>query len=125
MESLPWPHLEECSGLTITIPVDPILGTLPWDGETPDPPLPLLPQVLRNKGVYESVKYIQQENFWIGPSSVKSPGGWDSISVGSPGALSSPQLGEGSACPGDFQGKLNRVEPVRAQAHSFPSPRLI
>lgn len=28
-------------------------------------------QVLRNKGVYESVKYIQQENFWIGPSSVR------------------------------------------------------
>ncbi|XP_010119154.1 PREDICTED: inactive rhomboid protein 2-like, partial [Chlamydotis macqueenii] len=26
--------------------------------------------VLRNKGVYESVKYIQQENFWIGPSSI-------------------------------------------------------
>ncbi|XP_008102575.1 inactive rhomboid protein 2 [Anolis carolinensis] len=26
--------------------------------------------VLRNKGVYESVKYIQQENFWIGPSSL-------------------------------------------------------
>ncbi|OCT61435.1 inactive rhomboid protein 1 isoform X2 [Xenopus laevis] len=25
--------------------------------------------VLRNRGVYESVKYIQQENFWIGPSS--------------------------------------------------------
>ncbi|XP_056135542.1 inactive rhomboid protein 2-like [Lampris incognitus] len=25
--------------------------------------------VLKNKGVYESVKYIQQENFWIGPSS--------------------------------------------------------
>ncbi|KAK2816828.1 hypothetical protein Q5P01_025019 [Channa striata] len=25
--------------------------------------------VLRNKGIYESVKYIQQENFWIGPSS--------------------------------------------------------
>ncbi|XP_023675751.1 inactive rhomboid protein 2 [Paramormyrops kingsleyae] len=25
--------------------------------------------VLRNKGVYESVKYTQQENFWIGPSS--------------------------------------------------------
>lgn len=25
--------------------------------------------VLRNKGVYESVKYIQQQNFWIGPSS--------------------------------------------------------
>ncbi|NWU58594.1 RHDF2 protein, partial [Dromas ardeola] len=28
--------------------------------------------VLRNKGVYESVKYIQQENFWIGPSSVRA-----------------------------------------------------
>lgn len=26
--------------------------------------------MLRNKGVYESVKYIQQENFWIGPSSI-------------------------------------------------------
>ncbi|XP_029456284.1 inactive rhomboid protein 2 isoform X2 [Rhinatrema bivittatum] len=26
--------------------------------------------VLRNKGVYESVKYIQQENFWMGPSSI-------------------------------------------------------
>ncbi|XP_035985502.1 inactive rhomboid protein 2 [Fundulus heteroclitus] len=25
--------------------------------------------VLKNKGVYESVKFIQQENFWIGPSS--------------------------------------------------------
>ncbi|XP_077183805.1 inactive rhomboid protein 2 [Paroedura picta] len=26
--------------------------------------------VLRNKGVYESVKYTQQENFWVGPSSI-------------------------------------------------------
>ncbi|XP_070595978.1 inactive rhomboid protein 2 [Erythrolamprus reginae] len=26
--------------------------------------------ILRNKGVYESVKYSQQENFWIGPSSI-------------------------------------------------------
>ncbi|KAH0632110.1 hypothetical protein JD844_020173 [Phrynosoma platyrhinos] len=26
--------------------------------------------VLRNRGVYENVKYVQQENFWIGPSSV-------------------------------------------------------
>uniref|UniRef100_A0A3P9K788 Inactive rhomboid protein n=1 Tax=Oryzias latipes TaxID=8090 RepID=A0A3P9K788_ORYLA len=26
--------------------------------------------VLRNKGVYENVKFVQQENFWIGPSSV-------------------------------------------------------
>ncbi|XP_072274989.1 inactive rhomboid protein 1 [Pyxicephalus adspersus] len=25
--------------------------------------------VLRNKGVYENVRYIQQENFWIGPNS--------------------------------------------------------
>ncbi|XP_029936537.1 inactive rhomboid protein 2 isoform X2 [Myripristis murdjan] len=25
--------------------------------------------VLKNKGIYESVKYTQQENFWIGPSS--------------------------------------------------------
>uniref|UniRef100_A0A672HED4 Inactive rhomboid protein n=1 Tax=Salarias fasciatus TaxID=181472 RepID=A0A672HED4_SALFA len=25
--------------------------------------------VLKNKGIYESVKYIQQENFWIGPRS--------------------------------------------------------
>ncbi|XP_066560379.1 inactive rhomboid protein 2 [Amia ocellicauda] len=25
--------------------------------------------ILRNKGVYESVKYVQQENFWIGPGS--------------------------------------------------------
>ncbi|KAJ3614251.1 hypothetical protein NHX12_017825 [Muraenolepis orangiensis] len=25
--------------------------------------------VLKNKGIYESVKYIQQENFWIGPGS--------------------------------------------------------
>ncbi|XP_066544932.1 inactive rhomboid protein 1 isoform X1 [Amia ocellicauda] len=25
--------------------------------------------VLRNKGVYENVKYVQQENFWVGPSS--------------------------------------------------------
>ncbi|XP_062234639.1 inactive rhomboid protein 1 isoform X2 [Platichthys flesus] len=25
--------------------------------------------VLRNKGVYESVKFVQQENFWVGPSS--------------------------------------------------------
>lgn len=32
----------------------------------------VLIQVLRNKGVYESVKYTQQENFWIGPSSVKA-----------------------------------------------------
>lgn len=30
-------------------------------------------QVLRNRGVYENVKYVQQENFWVGPSSV-SPG---------------------------------------------------
>jgi hypothetical protein len=28
--------------------------------------------VLRNRGVYENVKYVQQENFWIGPSSVRA-----------------------------------------------------
>ncbi|XP_048090018.1 inactive rhomboid protein 1 isoform X2 [Alosa alosa] len=27
--------------------------------------------VLRNKGVYENVKFVQQENFWVGPSSEK------------------------------------------------------
>uniref|UniRef100_A0AAR2L1Z7 Inactive rhomboid protein n=1 Tax=Pygocentrus nattereri TaxID=42514 RepID=A0AAR2L1Z7_PYGNA len=26
--------------------------------------------VLRNKGVYENVKFVQQENFWVGPNSV-------------------------------------------------------
>lgn len=26
-------------------------------------------QVLRNKGVYENVKFVQQQNFWVGPSS--------------------------------------------------------
>lgn len=29
-------------------------------------------QVLRKRGVYENVKYVQQENFWIGPSSVRT-----------------------------------------------------
>lgn len=33
-------------------------------------------QVLRNRGVYENVKYVQQENFWIGPSSVSAVA-WD------------------------------------------------
>lgn len=27
-------------------------------------------KVLRNKGVYENVKFVQQQNFWVGPSSV-------------------------------------------------------
>lgn len=27
--------------------------------------------MLRNKGVYENVKFVQQQNFWIGPSSVR------------------------------------------------------
>lgn len=27
-------------------------------------------EVLRNKGVYENVKFVQQQNFWVGPSSV-------------------------------------------------------
>lgn len=33
-------------------------------------------QVLRNKGVYENVKFVQQENFWIGPSSVSARRAW-------------------------------------------------
>lgn len=36
--------------------------------------------MLKNRGVYESVKYIQQENFWIGPSSVRPR-------LGMPGSL--------------------------------------
>lgn len=32
----------------------------------------LTSQVLRKRGVYENVKYVQQENFWIGPSSVRT-----------------------------------------------------
>lgn len=27
-------------------------------------------EVLRNKAVYENVKFVQQQNFWVGPSSV-------------------------------------------------------
>lgn len=27
-------------------------------------------KVLRNKGVYENVRFVQQQNFWVGPSSV-------------------------------------------------------
>lgn len=27
-------------------------------------------EVLRNKGVYENVKFVQQQNFWVGPNSV-------------------------------------------------------
>lgn len=49
--------------------------------------------MLKNRGVYESVKYIQQENFWIGPSSVR-------LGLGMPGSpepyhstLGSEQLG--------------------------------
>lgn len=29
-----------------------------------------LEKVLRNKGVYENVRFVQQQNFWVGPSSV-------------------------------------------------------
>uniref|UniRef100_A0A3Q4HZE6 Inactive rhomboid protein n=1 Tax=Neolamprologus brichardi TaxID=32507 RepID=A0A3Q4HZE6_NEOBR len=31
--------------------------------------LPTGSPVLRNKGVYENVKFVQQQNFWVGPSS--------------------------------------------------------
>lgn len=47
--------------------------------------------------MYESVKYLQQENFWIGPSSVRA--GAQPAAQQEPRALS-PQLGgEGSAGP--------------------------
>lgn len=76
-------------------------------------------QVLRNRGVYENVKYVQQENFWIGPSSVSviiwgwqgaiyssqiAPGTWALHCLG-PGASSSHQLGfsQGSAVLGRMQ----------------------
>lgn len=74
-------------------PLTPSWGPYPGPGKPLTPFLPPLHQVLRNKGVYESVKYIQQENFWIGPSSVRGPGG-DSISAGSPWAPS-PPAGQG------------------------------
>lgn len=50
-------------------------------------------QVLRNRGVYENVKYVQQENFWIGPSSVRAgPRGRRRV-----GTLGGP--GRGHRCP--------------------------
>lgn len=45
--------------------------------------------------MYESMKYIQQENFWIGPSSVRGPGR-DSISAGSLWPLPPPAEQEGA-----------------------------
>lgn len=51
------------------LPVDPV-GKSSWGSCF------LSLQVLRNRGVYENVKYVQQENFWIGPSSVSAIG-WD------------------------------------------------
>lgn len=49
--------------------------------------------VLRNRGVYENVKYVQQENFWIGPSSVRvGPG-----EAGGRGSCAG--RGQGLSCP--------------------------
>lgn len=46
--------------------------------------------------MYESVKYIQQENFWIGPSSVRGPGA-EASQQGAP-CLCHPQLGREGGC---------------------------
>lgn len=78
-----------------------MLESLPWDGETPDRPPSPLHQVLRNKGVYESVKYIQQENFWIGPSSVRSPEGWAASQQGTLGPCPLPRSPSYQRTPGE------------------------
>uniref|UniRef100_A0AAX7U0J9 Inactive rhomboid protein n=1 Tax=Astatotilapia calliptera TaxID=8154 RepID=A0AAX7U0J9_ASTCA len=55
-----------CVHLLITILAVTIYGIAPIgfsQHETVD-------SVLRNKGVYENVKFVQQQNFWVGPSSV-------------------------------------------------------
>uniref|UniRef100_A0A669B528 Inactive rhomboid protein n=1 Tax=Oreochromis niloticus TaxID=8128 RepID=A0A669B528_ORENI len=54
-----------CVHLLITILAVTIYGIAPIgfsQHETVD-------SVLRNKGVYENVKFVQQQNFWVGPSS--------------------------------------------------------
>ncbi|XP_077958979.1 inactive rhomboid protein 1 isoform X4 [Gasterosteus aculeatus] len=54
-----------CVHLLITILAVAIYGIAPVgfsQHETVD-------SVLRNKGVYENVKFVQQQNFWVGPSS--------------------------------------------------------
>ncbi|XP_075949446.1 inactive rhomboid protein 1 isoform X7 [Anarhichas minor] len=54
-----------CVHLLITILAVTIYGIAPVgfsQHETVD-------SVLRNKGVYENVKFVQQQNFWVGPSS--------------------------------------------------------
>lgn len=83
-------------------------GAQPWI-ETPLPTslLPPLRQVLRNKGVYESVKYLQQENFWIGPGSVRAQG---TASQQEPWAclLQLGREGLGLPCTPPHQGTLNR-----------------
>lgn len=80
----------------------PFLEAAPWALSCPSLPSPAqgslfccppLRQVLRNKGVYESVKFIQQENFWIGPSSVRPRLGMQS-EQGAP-VFCHPQLGGG------------------------------
>lgn len=54
--------------------LDSLLPTLEEEW-APSDLFPPTSQVLRNRGVYENVKYVQQENFWIGPSSVREEPG--------------------------------------------------
>lgn len=71
-------------------------------------------QVLRNKGVYESVKYIQQENFWIGPSSVRGrPGDW---------VLTQPEALSSSQSQGGVLGVLPSPLPQLHGGSPDPSP---
>ncbi|XP_062444785.1 inactive rhomboid protein 1 isoform X4 [Rhea pennata] len=77
--------------------------------------------VLRNRGVYENVKYVQQENFWIGPSSlsvaISPPGGPDPpggqvLTVHEAGPASA-QLYQRQAGEGEALGLLRAQRQVR------------
>ncbi|KTF75512.1 hypothetical protein cypCar_00018718 [Cyprinus carpio] len=73
--------------------------------------------VLRNKGVYENVKFVQQENFWIGPSSSTL-----AVWVKWPQHPSTPQLeGKnreyGSVC---HQDPRTCIEPASVSPHEWP-----
>lgn len=70
--------------------------------------------------MYESVKYIQQENFWIGPSSVRGLGG-TRVSAGHP--CLPLQLGrEGISFPSSPHPPSRETQRSRgwARAHSLP-----
>lgn len=78
-------------------------------------------QVLRNRGVYENVKYVQQENFWIGPSSVRAgaEGGARPVRLQGPGPqLLSPSPQEALIHLGAKFSPCMRQDP---QVHSFIS----